>query len=228
MTRRRLVCGVFAAMALVAALKLLSVGWFSAAGVNAYEDGHYESSADDFGRLESSNVIEPWRAPYNRGVALYHDDDLDGAADAFRRARDAAPHRCDVLTNLVLTVETQGDRLRAGGDADSARDHYAAARALSDELPCPIGDDAEQRDPAVVLDDARVRLDAKLSAAEPESEPDTSSPTTTAPTTTAAPTDPDPSQQQQLQDLADLSAEAHNERASGDDDRDEGPETGGW
>lgn len=233
--RRRRIAPVVAVILLVVAVKLLSVGWFSRAGVEAFEAGDYDASATDFGRVELVNVVESWKAPFDRGVALYRSGDVDGAEAAFRRAQRAAPERCDVLTNLVLTIETAGDRLVADGDRDAAHDRYVEARAVAGTLACPIPDGADDRDPAVVLDAARRRLDAKLagdpsppSTTEPDDSQSTSTTTTTvAPQPDESPSAPTAEQQAQLDELADKAATKNNEQ-SGDEPETTRPDSGGW
>lgn len=219
--RRRF--GTAGAIALVVvALKLLSIGWFSHAGVSAYDDGDFAASQTNFGRLEVLNVVEPWKAHFNRGVARYQADDLDGAEASFRAALDAGGNRCAVVANLVLTIETQGDRL-ADDDADAARTLYTEARELADLGDCQPDADRDPEDPRTVVDDARARLDAKL---EPPPTEDTEP---TASTEPAAEPDasPTPSQQEQLEAINETAAEANRE-LSGDSPDTQRPDTGAW
>lgn len=232
-TRRRWVGSCAALLLAVVALKVLSAVLLSHQGTSAYADGDFSKGADAFGRLETVNVIEPWRAHFNRGTSRYMAGDLDGAEASLREAWERADGNCEVLTNLVLTIETQGDRL-ADGDPDAATARYEEARDLAGD-ECPVADDAERRDPPVVLDEARRRLDAKLAeSTAPDTtngdEPTDSSTTTTtvpAPAPADTPAELSTEQLDQLQEINDLGAVTNEQRRTDNDDA-ERPDTGAW
>jgi hypothetical protein len=160
-------------------IKLITMYVFAATGANAYADTRYESSETNFGRLETLNVADPWRAHVGVGDARYRQGELLAAAAAFSRALELAPDRCDIRFNLAVTVETQGDRLYAGeelspragsdrtpdrastnGPSDPA-ERYSAALGVVEAGECPSrrADDAGDR-----LAVTQARLIAKLAA----------------------------------------------------------------
>ncbi|MFV0478584.1 MAG: vWA domain-containing protein [Parahaliea sp.] len=65
-------------------------------GTAAYQHGDYEAAADNFAQGDSA---DDW---YNRGNALAHTGDLDGAIDAFEQSLSRAPEREDASANLEL------------------------------------------------------------------------------------------------------------------------------
>jgi tetratricopeptide (TPR) repeat protein len=169
---RRFLLLPLVAIALAAGIKLVTMYVFAATGANAYTANQYESSETNFGRLETLNVAEPWRAHVGVGDALYRQGDLLAAAAAFARALEVAPDRCEVRFNLAVTLEAQGDRLYsgeelvagAGASADGGSDpaeRYSAALGVVEAGECP-----SQRvdDPGDRLAETQVRLIAKLAA----------------------------------------------------------------
>jgi hypothetical protein len=148
--------------------KLLTMSWFSSRGAAAYDDANYDRSITEFERLGIVNVIQPWRASLGRGTSLHRQGDLEGAEEAFRRALELAPERCDVRFNLVVTIEAQGDRLTGGeqreveeSERQDGLARYRVALDIAEVGLCPTSttDDAGAR-----LDEARDRLRAKLGA----------------------------------------------------------------
>ncbi len=174
--RRRLLVLPLAVLLLAVGAKLTTMSWLSNRGVAAHHDARYEQSAAAFDRLQVLNVVDPWRAHFGSGAALYGREDLAGAESAFRRALELAPERCDVRFNLVVTIEAQGDRL-VGGAEDSAdesavqdgRSRFAIALDIAKGRLCPP---STAGDAGVRLDEARRRLQDKLGleSSEPEEE----------------------------------------------------------
>jgi hypothetical protein len=120
--------------------KLIAMYAFAAAGEDAYDAGRYESSESSFSRLDTFNVVHPWRAHVGIGDARYRRGDLLGAEAAFAHALDLAPGRCEIRFNLAVTIEAQGDRAYAadGGSrvADAAQ-RYADALDVVEAGTCP-------------------------------------------------------------------------------------------
>jgi Tetratricopeptide repeat len=177
-TRRFLVLPLVV-VALAAGIKLVTMYVFAATGANAYTDSRYESSETNFGRLETLNVADPWRAHVGVGDAQFRQGDLLAAAAAFTRALELAPDRCEIRFNLAVTLEAQGDRLVVGeeliapaesdrttgrastdGPSDPA-ERYSAALGVVEAGECP-----SQRvdDPGDRLAATQARLIAKLAA----------------------------------------------------------------
>jgi Flp pilus assembly protein TadD len=159
-----------AAALLAVGVKLVTMYAFAAAGAAAYEDGRHRRSETSFGRLDTLNVIEPWRAHVGVGDARHRQGDLAGATAAFARALELAPGRCDIRFNLAVTIEAQGDELvaatelsrgnRPGGQADPAEPYSVALGVIeAGECPSRRADDAGDR-----LEATRARLLAKLAA----------------------------------------------------------------
>ncbi len=153
---------------LAVSLKLVTMSWFSTRGVSAYGDESYDRSVTEFDRLQLVNVIEPWRAHLGAGTALHRRDDLAGAEEAFRRALEIAPQRCDVRFNLVVTIEAQGDQLTGGeqrevedSDRQDGLARYRVALDIADSGLCPA---STAGDASTRLEEARDRLRAKLGA----------------------------------------------------------------
>jgi hypothetical protein len=162
-----LVLPVAAAM-LAVGVKFVTMYAFAAAGADAYDDGRYERSATSFERLDTFNVIEPWRTHVGVGDARYRQGDLAGAITAFTRALELAPRRCEVRFNLAVSIEAHGDALVAdlssgnlrAGQADPA-EPYSVALGIVEAGDCPSrrADDVGDR-----LAATHARLLAKLAA----------------------------------------------------------------
>jgi hypothetical protein len=176
---RRFLALPLMAVLLAVGLKLVTMYVFAATGADAYSDSRYRSSETNFGRLETLNVADPWRAHVGVGDARYRQGDLLAAATAFSRALELAPDRCEIRFNLAVTLEAQGDRLYSGeeltADAGSDRtmrgastdgpsdpaERYSAALGVVEAGECPT-----QRvdDPGDRLATTEARLIAKLAA----------------------------------------------------------------
>lgn len=166
--RRRLLALPIAFGLLGVGGKLLSMAWFAHEGAAAYADERYATSESSFDRLRTLNVIAPWRAWANIGDALFRQGDLTGAEQAFSRALEENPERCDVRFNLAVTIEAQGDRLmgdnvRAVTDAEQLDGlaRYRVALDVVNAATCQMnGTDS----PGFRLADTRERLEEKLGA----------------------------------------------------------------
>jgi hypothetical protein len=169
--RRRLLVLPVVACLLAGGTKLITMYAFAAAGVAAYDDERYHPSETNFGRLETLNIVDPWRAHFGIGDARYRNGDLLGAETAFARALELAPGRCEIRFNLAVTIEAQGDRLLAreelvaddpeqvaASPADPA-ERYSVALGVIEAATCPSDrpDDVGDR-----LADTQARILAKL------------------------------------------------------------------
>jgi hypothetical protein len=128
---------VVAALATVAGLKLVTVGWLSNSGVDAYERKDYGAAQTAFERLSIANVtVQRWVAPFDLGVARAANDDLTGAESAFRTALRLEPARCETRFNLAATIEAIGDDIQGGASNPVARQHYEDALAIAEAGVC--------------------------------------------------------------------------------------------
>jgi len=129
-------------IALLVALKLLSAVALNMAGTSAYQHANHNTAADRFASLEFFNVVEPWKAHFNQGTAIYAGGDFFGAKEELVVALDLVPRspqgeppgkeECDVRTNLSLAYEGMGDEAMAAGDPAMGANYYDQAQtALS-------------------------------------------------------------------------------------------------
>jgi hypothetical protein len=130
-------------IALLAALKLLSAVAVNMAGTSAYQNANHNTAADRFALLgDFFNVVEPWKAHFNEGTAIYAGGDFFGAKEELLVALDLVPRspqgeppakeECDVRTNLSLAYEGMGDEAMAAGDPAMGANYYDQAQtALS-------------------------------------------------------------------------------------------------
>ena len=144
-----------------------------AAGRAAYASGKYGEAHDRFAANRSLNVLEPWKAPFNAGTALYRDQELEAAVDAFGAALDAGPKpdECTVRIDLALTHEAIGDIAAEADDDPAARDAWTAGREALAAGGCPTdaGRGPEQSAVAATVD---ARLADKLGDPPPDQQPE--------------------------------------------------------
>ena len=140
-----------------------------AAGRAAYASGEYGAAHDRFDANRSLNVLEPWKAPFNAGTALYREAEHEGAVAAFEAALDAGPgeDECTVRINLALTHEAIGDAAAEADEEPAARDAWTAGREVLAAGDCPTdaGRGPEQSAVAATVD---ARLADKLGDPPPE------------------------------------------------------------
>lgn len=127
-------------IAFLAAVKLLSAVAINMAGSSAYENANYNTAADRFESLEVFNVIEPWKAHFNQGTAIYAGgqffqatQELDVALDLVPKSPQGEPpgeDECSVRTNNSLAIEGLGDEASAAGDPAMAAARYAEAQEM--------------------------------------------------------------------------------------------------
>lgn len=173
--RRRLVVLPLAIALILVSIKLVSMTWFAHRGVAAYDGARYRSSASNFASLQTVNAIDRWKPWFDLGTARFRLDDLTGAEEAFGRALDLDPDRCETRFNLAVTIEADGDRLMGGNvleveEADEVEGlaRWRVALDVVNAAACaPAGPDSA----GTRLVETRERLERKLGAvADPEDE----------------------------------------------------------
>ena len=104
---------VLLALALVG--KWVSMYVFAQGTIAAHVDENAGAGISHAEKLEHLNWFEPWKAPYDKGVALADGDRLVDARAAFEQALADAEglNVCPVRTNLGLVIERMGDQARA-------------------------------------------------------------------------------------------------------------------
>lgn len=127
-------------IALLVALKLLSAVAVNMAGSSAYDHANYNTAADRFESLEFFNVIEPWKAHFNQGTAVYASGQFFQSTQHLAVALDLVPkapqgeppakEECDVRTNYSLALEGLGDEAMAASDPAMGADYYAQAQEM--------------------------------------------------------------------------------------------------
>jgi hypothetical protein len=168
--RRRLLVysAPVAAIALLVAVKLLSVAVSGNSAARAFASGDASAVRADAAILGVVNVVEPQRAPFAAGAAAVLDGRLDDADVHFTDAlaRSDTEGSCPARVNLELVRETQGDRAAAAGDRARADERYASALAVVDAAPrgCFAGNTDPEPQRHAIRDDAANRLAAKRTA----------------------------------------------------------------
>ena len=173
--RRRLLLwsAPVALVVLLVAVKLLSLPIAAALTQQAYGAREFERAASATGPLGVVNVVEPWVHHFDRGTAYAQIGVLDVARQEFVTALDLAPDddtvSCVIRTDLVLTIEAQGDAALLELRYADAEALYALGLTTIEEAPegCfQPPDDPQQPDTSQPLDDAQGRLGDKQQQAE--------------------------------------------------------------
>ena len=204
---------VLLALALVG--KWVSMYVFAQGTIAAHVDENASAGISRAEKLEHLNWFEPWKAPYDRGVALADGDRLVDARTAFEQALTDADglNVCPVRTNLGLVIERMGDQARAA-DPDWAKQLYNEALTNTLETPEECRSDEARdnspdpsRDPDQELDDTEKRLREKLE--DPPEPPPSEEP------------EPDDQDQQQQDEQQDKLDELEDQLKDGQRQRDE-------
>jgi hypothetical protein len=166
--RRRLLLysAPVAVVALVVALKLISMVVAGDAAVDDYRQRNPDGLAADVSVLRLGNVVEAAKAPFAAGTLAVLDGRLADADAEFGDAlgRMTADDSCPARVNLELVRETQGDLATRDGQPAVARERYLSAKAMIDDAPpgCFAGNDDPDPERRTVRTDAAARLAAKL------------------------------------------------------------------
>lgn len=157
---------------LVLASKLVSVNAFADASQNAFERRAYQEAELQARGLQWWNVLEPWKAPYDVGVALA----MQGSGEQLEQARalleeslelngeEGSNEYCIILVSIVYVVEKQGDQAREADDTQTANGLYQEALGIIDAAPdgCFADPTIIQADTGEQLEQAVPRIEEKI------------------------------------------------------------------
>ncbi|WP_323792815.1 hypothetical protein [Nocardioides sp.] len=130
---RLLILGVLPALVVTGfATKTAHLLHHSHEGASALQAENPEAARRAYSSTGLINMLEPWIASYNEGIAAYFlSPAADGASavELFEVALELAPpeERCRVRHNLALAIEAEGDA-EATADLTDAREQWFAAR----------------------------------------------------------------------------------------------------
>ncbi|GAA0959840.1 hypothetical protein [Frigoribacterium faeni] len=162
---------------LLVAAKLLSMPVFAALTQWSYADREFERSTSLSEPLGIANVIEPWVHHFDRGTGYAQIGVLDVARTEFATALELAPDdptiSCVIRTDLVLTIEAQGDAALLELRYADAEALFAQGRQAVDEAPegCfQPPEDPARPDTSEPLEQADGRLGDKQDEAQQEQE----------------------------------------------------------
>lgn len=200
--RKRLVLfsAPVALVALIAAVKLISVVVAGNSAVDNFRDGNADALSGNSSTLNTLNVVERAKAPFTAGTAAVLQGRLDEADARFSEALSltAPEESCPVLVNIELVRERLGDIDGWEGRTDQARERYRSALAVVADAPTGcFGDntdpDTERR---AVRNDTVPRLEAKIDGLDnalppPPPPPPVAPPPPAAPPPAAGATDPE-------------------------------------
>ena len=157
---------------LVLASKLVSVNAFADASQNAFERRAYQEAEVQAHGLQWWNFLEPWKAPYDVGVAL----GMQGSPEQLVEARglleealtlngeEGSNEYCVILVSIVYVVEKQGDQAREADDVQTANGLYQEALGIIEAAPdgCFAEPTAIQADTGEQLEQSVPRIEEKI------------------------------------------------------------------
>jgi hypothetical protein len=191
--RRRLVLfsAPLALIALIAAVKMISVVIAGNSAVTDFRDGDADALSGDSSTLNTLNVVERAKAPFTAGTAAVLQGRLDEADARFSEALTltGADEPCPVLVNLELVRERQGDVDGWEGRPDQARERYRSALAIVADAPdgCFANNTDPDPERRAVRHDTVARLEAKLDGLDNAPPPPPPAPPPAAPPPPPAP-----------------------------------------
>ena len=153
-------------IALVAAVKMISVVIAGNSAVSAFRDGDAETLSGSVSSLSAVNVIERSKAPFAAGALAVLQGRLDDADARFSEALSLTDpeQSCPVLVNLELVRERRGDIDGWEGRLDQARGRYLSALDIVRSAPggCFENNTDADQERRAVRNDTAARLAAKL------------------------------------------------------------------
>ncbi|KWX66367.1 hypothetical protein [Mycobacterium sp. NAZ190054] len=168
--RRRLllVSAPVALVAVVLAVKLISVVVVGGSAQQHYASGDIGALRDDVRILRLFDVVEPGTTAFAAGGLAVLEGRLDVADTEFSEAlrRTSPEQSCAVRVNLALVRERQGDIDAWEARLDVARQRYEGALAVIADAPpgCFDGNDDPDARRRAVRQDADERITAKIEA----------------------------------------------------------------
>ncbi|CAM3306440.1 hypothetical protein PSET11_03224 [Arthrobacter ulcerisalmonis] len=210
-SRRRLLLAsaIPVLLALLLAVKLLSVGFLAGAAGTAFERGDAAGVRQAADGLLLGNILEPFKADFAAGDALALAGDFAGARERFQRALDQKPgtDECTVRVNLVLATERLAEQTSttAGGE-ERGRELRGEALAVVEQSPAACFQDTSSNDAGQgqQLSAARERLQAAGSG--------DAGGNTSEPTPPDEPSEPAPADASRLNELERKAQDALRER----------------
>ncbi|MDN4517419.1 hypothetical protein JN086_04375 [Mycolicibacterium austroafricanum] len=157
-----------ALVAVVVAVKLISVVVVGNSAQTHYASGDIGALSDDVSLLRILDVVQPANTASTAGGLAVLQDRLQEADAQFTDAltRTAADRSCPVRVNLALVREREGDIDAWEARLESARQRYESALAVIAEAPQGCFDGNTDPDSArrAVREDADERITAKIDA----------------------------------------------------------------
>ena len=138
---RLLVAGLIPlVLVLMFVLKVALMLGNASSGRSALEVGHPDEALTAFAANGTLNLLEPWVAPYDEGIARYALEDYAGAVARFTRALEDVPpeQECTVRINLALSQEALGDAAVEEGRGDEAAARFAEGTRVLVDGGCPF------------------------------------------------------------------------------------------
>jgi hypothetical protein len=188
-------------VALLAAVKMISVVVAGNSAITNFADGDADALSRDTSTLNALNVVEPAKAPFAAGTLAVLRGRLDEADEHFSEAlsRTGVEQSCPVLVNLELVRERRGDIDGWEGRPDQARQRYHDALAVVESAPagCFENNNDPDQERRAVRNDSAARLAAKIAGVDnappppPPAPPPAPPPPPAAPPPAAGATDPE-------------------------------------
>ena len=180
-----------ALIALIAAVKLISVVVAGNSAVANFRDGSADALRGNSSTLNTLNVVERAKAPFTAGTAAVLQGRLEDADARFSEALSltAPEETCPVLVNLALVRERQGDVDGWEGRTDQARERYQSALAVVADAPrgCFENNTDPDTERRAVRNDTVPRLKAKIDGLDNAPPPPPPAPAPAAPPPPSAP-----------------------------------------
>lgn len=158
-----------ALVAVVVAVKLLSLPISAGQAQDAFDGGQGERTLKAGQAMGVLNMVERWKAHFAQGDGHVLRGDFLAAQEQFVAALDLVPanESCKVRVNLVLTLEKLGEAKDKAGDPASARALYAQGSDVIAQAPrdCFTPNSESNKDgEGDALKEARDRLAQKQAA----------------------------------------------------------------
>ncbi|GGH50331.1 tetratricopeptide repeat protein [Microbacterium album] len=209
----------FALVALVVVAKILSMYAFAHQTITSTLADDAPAAIRAAQGQAPLNWFEPYKAPYNLGVALAAAERLPESRAKLEEALALANglEECPVRVNLALVIERLGDAARGRGEPDAAAELYAEAMdvtlATPDECRTPEADE-QSPDPERSTTESLERLEDRLleKQGEQQDRQDQQSPPPSDPQPEPSPPTPSPDQLQELEDRLTDGAREREER----------------